>query len=178
MDQTIMVGKTANLTIAGEGTILGSNNGANNSTVIYTGGNLTIDGNVIFEGGSGSDQNAVIRVDRGTTTINGGYFLAKGNNPCIYACPTKGEPCEIKIYGGVFETEGDQNGWYPVLNIHDSYRSLSTILVYGGTFVNYDPATGDNTGQPGDTFVANGYKSVKIDNYNGTGKSAWEIVPE
>ncbi|MDB9197323.1 hypothetical protein PN623_23935, partial [Parabacteroides distasonis] len=59
--------------------------------------------------------------------------------------------------------------------IYDSYRDNCTVLIYGGIFVNYDPATGDNTGAEDDTFVAPGYKSVEI-TYEG--KKAWQVVKD
>ena len=39
----------------------------------------------------------------------------------------------------------------------------------------YNPATGDNTGEADDTFVAPGYKSVET-TYNG--QQAWQVIPE
>lgn len=182
MDQTFMVSKSATMSINGNGTIYGSDNcPTKNSAVIYAGGNLTIGGNegddLKFEGGSGGKTNAVVRVQSGTTVIKSGYFHARLDkdgkaNSCIYACPSRGRTSRIEIYGGVFETDKDVNGWYPVLNIQDDCRSRTTILVYGGIFVNYDPAIGDNSGAEGDTFVAPGYESVET-TYEG--KPAWEV---
>lgn len=43
------------------------------------------------------------------------------------------------------------------------------------TIPNYNPATGDNTGEADDTFVAPGYKSVET-TYNG--QQAWQVIPE
>ena len=51
----------------------------------------------------------------------------------------------------------------------------ATVEIYGGIFINYNPATGDNTGEADDTFVAPGYKSVET-TYNG--QQAWQVIPE
>lgn len=65
----------------------------------------------------------------------------------------------------------------PVINIQDADRKAgrATVEIYGGIFVNYNPATGDNTGEADDTFVAPGYKSVQT-TYNG--QQAWQVIPE
>lgn len=97
-------------------------------------------------------------------------------NPCIFVNPLRDSKVNLNIYGGIFETETcTSKGWYPVINIQDQSRANCKVLIYGGIFVNYDPATGDNTGAADDTFVAPGYKSVKT-TYNG--KPAWEVIPE
>ena len=99
-------------------------------------------------------------------------------NACILVATARtNQKPTLKISGGVFETEGHAaNGWYPVINVQDSDRKAgrATVEISGGIFVNYDPATGDNTGEAGDTFVAPGYKSQQT-TYNG--KIAWEVVP-
>lgn len=141
-----------------------------------------IEGDVTFDGSTGNkNTNIAIYIANGTTTINGGHFIggtgANGSaSSCIYLHPTRSNYKPVlNIYGGVFETESDLNGWYPVINIYDSYRDNCTVLIYGDIFVNYDPATGDNTGAEDDTFVAPGYKSVEI-TYEG--KKAWQVVKD
>ena len=173
--------------ISGKGSIVGPKNStATNVAGIYSGcPNLVIDGAITVDGGSGSKgTNAAIRVANGTTTIKDGYFTVGTDasgiaNSCILvatARPT--QKAHLKIYGGVFETQGNPiNGWYPVINIQDADRKAgrATVEIYGGIFVNYNPATGDNTGEADDTFVAPGYKSVQT-TYNG--QQAWQVIPE
>lgn len=173
--------------ISGKGSIVGPiNSTATNVAGIYSGcPNLVIDGAITVDGGSGSKgTNAAIRVASGTTTIKDGYFTVGTDasgiaNSCILvatARPT--QKAHLKIYGGVFETQGNPiNGWYPVINIQDADRKAgrATVEIYGGIFVNYNPATGDNTGEADDTFVAPGYKSVQT-TYNG--QQAWQVIPE
>lgn len=173
-----------NLTINGDGTIEAPTTGTGQySAAIWTQcPNLVIEGDVTFDGSTGNkNTNIAIYIANGTTTINGGHFIggtgANGSaSSCIYLHPARSNYNPVlNIYGGVFETESDLNGWYPVINIYDSYRDNCTVLIYGGIFVNYDPATGDNTGAEDDTFVAPGYKSVEI-TYEG--KKAWQVVKD
>ena len=173
-----------NLTINGDGTIEAPTTGTGQySAAIWTQcPNLVIEGDVTFDGSTGNkNTNIAVYIANGTTTINGGHFIggigADGSaSSCIYLHPARSNYKPVlNIYGGVFETESDLNGWYPVINIYDSYRDNCTVLIYGGIFVNYDPATGDNTGAEDDTFVAPGYKSVEI-TYEG--KKAWQVVKD
>ena len=185
MQQSVMISKSCKtMTIDGNGSIVGPSNGtyANCAAIYSNCPDLVIDGEVTVDGGSGSKgTNAAVRVVEGTTTIKNGYFKVgkdlNGNaNSCILVAAARpNQEPTLKIYGGVFETEGSAaNGWYPVINVQDDNRGRATVEIYGGTFVNYDPATGDNTGEAGDTFVAPGYKSQQT-TYNG--KTAWEVVP-
>lgn len=128
--------------------------------------------------------NAAIRIAEGTTTIKDGYFTVGTDasgiaNSCILVATARpSQKAHLKIYGGVFETKGNPiNGWYPVINIQDADRKAgrATVEIYGGIFINYNPATGDNTGEADDTFVAPGYKSVET-TYNG--QQAWQVIPE
>ena len=188
LQQCIQVSKSCKkMVISGKGSIVGPKNStATNVAGIYSGcPDLVIDGAITVDGGSGSKgTNAAIRIAEGTTTIKDGYFTVGTDasgiaNSCILvatARPT--QKAHLKIYGGVFETQGNPiNGWYPVINIQDADRKAgrATVEIYGGIFINYNPATGDNTGEADDTFVAPGYKSVQT-TYNG--QQAWQVIPE
>ena len=188
LQQCIQVSKSCKkMVISGKGFIVGPKNStATNVAGIYSGcPDLVIDGTITVDGSSGSKgTNAAIRIAEGTTTIKDGYFTVGTDasgiaNSCILvatARPT--QKAHLKIYGGVFETQGNPiNGWYPVINIQDADRKAgrATVEIYGGIFVNYNPATGDNTGEADDTFVAPGYKSVET-TYNG--QQAWQVIPE
>ena len=159
---------------------------ATNVAGIYSGcPDLVIDGTITVDGSSGSKgTNAAIRIAEGTTTIKDGYFTVGTDasgiaNSCILVATARpSQKAHLKIYGGVFETKGNPiNGWYPVINIQDADRKAgrATVEIYGGIFINYNPATGDNTGEADDTFVAPGYKSVET-TYNG--QQAWQVIPE
>lgn len=144
------------------------------------GGTVNINGNMTIEAGSGSSTNNCIRIVKGTANIYDGYFHAGldkngGANACILLTPgtsSSTSPANLNIYGGVFETDGD----FPVINIQDgaSANKYNHVLIYGGTFVGFDPSIGDS-GANVPTFVAPGYKSVET-TYNG--KQAWKVVKE
>ena len=188
LQQCIQVSKSCKkMVISGKGFIVGPKNStATNVAGIYSGcPDLVIDGTITVDGSSGSKgTNAAIRSAEGTTTIKDGYFTVGTDasgiaNSCILVATARpSQKAHLKIYGGVFETKGNPiNGWYPVINIQDADRKAgrATVEIYGGIFINYNPATGDNTGEADDTFVAPGYKSVET-TYNG--QQAWQVIPE
>ena len=102
-------------------------------------------------------ENSKIIINSGNYTV-GGNPNGNNYNVCVYAS----NGGSVEIYGGTFENKEAQTGsanlLYPALNV--SNGSPGKITVYGGTFKNYDPATGDDNLK--DTFVPNGYSSVKI----------------
>ena len=100
-------------------------------------------------------KNARIIIKGGNITV-GGNDTGNIFNNCVYAS----NGGQVEIYGGTFENAAPQTGTsiYPSLNLQNG--NPGKITVYGGTFKNYDPATGDDYLK--DTFVANGYSSVKI----------------
>lgn len=178
---TICYGST--LDLSGYGTFTGPSNktsGNLNTAAIKTEkGNLNIYGSLKFEGGSGNTTNNAVYVYSGTTNIYSGYFHAgldkNGKaNACILVDAWTSASSYVKaycnIYGGVFEADDPKY----LLNIQDDVREYCSLLVYGGTFVGFNPA--DNTAEGEHTnFVADGYKSVET-TYNG--KQAWTVVAE
>lgn len=132
-------------------------------TAIKAKANLTIIGEGRVEAGSGGNYVAVYAYTDSNVTINGGeYHVGEdaegGGNTCIYV-NGKGN---VEINGGKFSTAKDYEGLYYVLNKNNS--ATGNIVVKGGTFVNYNPAGGDDA--LGGTFLADGYES--IDNGDGT----------
>lgn len=180
--QTFLIGKNSNVTISGRGKIVGPTRASSNTATIWlaNGGTVNINGNMTIEAGSGSSINNCIHIVKGTANIYDGYFHAGldkngGANACILLTPgtsSSTSPANLNIYGGVFETDGD----FPVINIQDgaSANKYNHVLIYGGTFVGFDPSIGDS-GANVPTFVASGYKSVET-TYNG--KQAWKVVKE
>ena len=180
--QTFLIGKNSNVTISGRGKIVGPTRASSNTATIWlaNGGTVNINGNMTIEAGSGSSINNCIRIVKGTANIYDGYFHAGldkngGANACILLTPgtsSSTSPANLNIYGGVFEIDGD----FPVINIQDgaSANKYNHVLIYGGTFVGFDPSIGDS-GANVPTFVAPGYKSVET-TYNG--KQAWKVVKE
>lgn len=180
--QTFLIGKNSNVTISGRGKIVGPTRASSNTATIWlaNGGTVNINGNMTIEAGSGSSINNCIRIVKGTANIYDGYFHAGldkngGANACILlsaGTSSSTSPANLNIYGGVFETDGNT----PVINIQDgaSANKYNHVLIYGGTFVGFDPSIGDS-GANVPTFVATGYKSVET-TYNG--KQAWKVVKE
>lgn len=78
----------------------------------------------------------------------------------------------VLIEGGEFGASDVENG--SLFAIDDSAKDgknpKEVILVKGGKFWNFDPANNEVAG-PGTNFVADGYKSVKTDNY-------YEVMPK
>ncbi len=176
----VYAGGTLNLNGTGKfvGPIGNKLSGIGSAAIAVENSNLNIYGNLTFDGGSGSkNNNYAILVRGGTANIYGGYFHvgvdANGDaNPCVYVgAPNKEASCNI--YGGVFESEKPQY----LLNIDDAQKSKCSLKVYGGTFVGFNPA--DNSADGAHTnYLADGYKVVEHANYNGTGLTAYEVVPE
>ena len=136
-----------------------------------SGADITITGGA-YDGGKGGNNVCVWAGDGAKVTIKGGTFTVGGDadgngNAVIYS--TGGN---ITIEGGFFYTDCSYRGLYYVLNLQNG--TSGTITVTGGTFVNYDPSTGDDHDQP-TNFVADGYKVVTETH----GSDTWyTVVPE
>ncbi len=132
---------------------------------------VTVTGNGAIKAGKGGDGEIAVFADSGATVniLNGTYSVGadkdgKGNST-VYA---KGENTLVNIAGGHFSTAAAYNEFWYVLNCKN--ETGANIQVTGGTFVNYDPAEGDDTGNP-PRFLAIGYKSV-------AGGNAYTVQPD
>ena len=142
--------------------------------IVVEGANLTIngDGDVKAATDDKSSANA-LWVKYGNVVINGGnYYVGADNalrNDCIYlgAASLKADAANyvstITINGGTFEANVYEADQYWVLNVQDDfYRAGSDIVVYGGSFKNFNPAdnksegAGTNFLAPGKTVEQNG----------------------
>ena len=130
--------------------------------------NVTITGGY-YDGGSGGEYNIAVWANGGANvTIKDGTFTVGADkngeaNSVIYS--TGGN---ITIEGGFFYTDYSSNGFYYVLNQQNG--NPGTITVKGGTFVNYDPSTGDDN--LGGNFVADGYSVISEKH----GEDTWYTV--
>lgn len=109
-------------------------------------------------GGSGGNNIAIFANTDSTVTIESGNYTVGGDangqgNSTVYVMSNG----KAIITGGTFSSEAAYNGKYYVLNLQN--KSTGSFQVSGGTFINYDPATGDDN--LGGTFVASGYVSYK-----------------
>ena len=124
-----------------------------------------------FDGGKGGNNICVAAADGATVTIKNGTFTVGGDangygNSVVYC-----QGGNVIIEGGFFYTNYSYMGKYYVLN--QSNGNPGTITVKGGTFVNYDPSTGDDNLRG--NFVADGYKVVTSTH----GTDTWyTVVPE
>ena len=147
---------------------------ASTDAIVVEGANLTIngDGNVKAATNDASSANA-LWVKYGNVVINGGnYYVGADNalrNDCIYlgAASLKADAANyvstITINGGTFEAKAKEYDQYWVLNVQDDfYRAGSKIVVYGGSFKNFNPADNKSEGlgtnflAPGKTVEQNG----------------------
>lgn len=145
---------------------------ASTDAIVVEGANLTINGNGDVKAATNDASSAnAIWVKYGNVVINGGnYYVGADNalrNDCIYlgAASLKDDaanyPSSITINGGTFEAKVE-DGQYWVLNVQDDfYRAGSDIVVYGGSYKNFNPADNKSEGA-GTNFVAPG-KTVEED---------------
>ncbi|HBK01741.1 MAG TPA: hypothetical protein DDY77_01750 [Clostridiales bacterium] len=108
-------------------------------------------------GGSGANYVAICTIS-GSIVINGGNYSIGGDknglaNPTVYIYGSG----NVTINGGTFSSEKPYNGRYYVLNILNK-KGNGTFVVTGGTFINCNPADGDDNLHG--NFVAEGYVSV------------------
>ena len=116
-----------------------------------------------FDGGKGGNNICVAAANGAKVTIKGGTFTVGGDadgygNSVIYS-----QGGNITIEGGFFQTDYNWKGFYYVLNQQNG--NPGTITVKGGTFVNYDPSTGDDN--LGGSFVPTGYSVITETKANG-----------
>lgn len=164
------------LTLDGEGTVVGPSNstyGNGSQAIFIQGGTVNIKGNLKVEGGSGSVGNHAVTITDGAANIYGGHFhagLGKDgqSSELIYLRPAWRKKAELNIYGGVFEMDGDPGF---LINIKAEAIARSTVAVYGGTFVGFNPADNNADGEH-TNYVAEGYRAVET-TYNG--KQAWKV---
>lgn len=164
------------LTLDGDGTVVGPSNstyGNGSQAILVQGGSVNTKGNLKVEGGSGSVGNHAVTITDGAANIYGGHFhagLGKDgqSSELIYMRPAWRKKAELNIYGGVFELDGDPGF---LINIKADAIARSTVAVYGGTFVGFNPADNNADGEH-TNYVAEGYRAIET-TYEG--KQAWKV---
>lgn len=179
----VLSGKTSVLNLNGK-KFSNENGYKENKAALQVHGDLTIngDGEVYCEGGA--NNNAIIVEQGGHLVINGGTYNVGANtnsgksNATIFVMgPDKyGRNGSVEINGGVFMAEaGSDSDATPatpfVLNQHDDI-TVNCFSVKGGTFVGFNPASVYEAHGAITSFVAEGYKSVKISESPET----WQVV--
>lgn len=180
---TLDVGVTSVLNLNGK-KFSNENGLEDNKAALQVHGDLTIngDGEVYCKGGA--DNNAIIVEQGGHLVINGGTYnvgantnTGKSNATIFVMGPDKyGRNGSVEINGGVFMAEaGSDSDATPatpfVLNQHDDI-TVNCFSVKGGTFVGFNPASVYEAHDAITSFVAEGYKSVKISESPDT----WQVV--
>ncbi len=148
-------------------------------------------GNVVFEANNGGivvdmpvtskGTNMAARVSGGTLTVNGGVYESKTG----YCMGTLGSGTltindgkfigattviqaegngSVVINGGFFQCSTEDSSF--LINQIDSSRETSSIVINGGTFVNFDPSNNTAEGA-GTNFVAEGYVVTSAEQENG-----------
>lgn len=173
---TIPLGVTSTLNLNGK-KFSNVNGHTANKAALQVRGNLTIEGNgeVYCEGGA--TNNAIIVENGGNLTINGGtYNVGKDangtSNATIYVQgpDTYSRNGTVVINGGTFKAEEGSDGTRFVLNQSDDITT-SCFTVKGGTFIGFNPANVNEAHGAITSFVAEGYKSVKVSDSPET----WEV---
>lgn len=142
---TVAEGKKMELNLNGHDIVF-------DSEELYTAFN--VNGDMVINGpGNISYKNGGILIvnKNGSLVINGGDFSSDVNCIQVYGG-------SLAINGGHFSVTQMVDGHWYLLNQLDS--DPGTVAIKGGTFVNYDPATGD-PGRGGD-FLVEGYSSIKV----------------
>lgn len=179
---TLDVGVTSVLNLNGK-KFSNENAVTDNKAALQVHGDLTINGEGEVYCAGGAVNNAIIVEQGGHLVINGGtYNVGKANsgksNATIFVMgPDKdGRNGSVEINGGVFMAEaGSDSDATPatpfVLNQHDDI-TVNCFSVKGGTFVGFNPASVNEAKGAITSFVAEGYKSVKISESPET----WQVV--
>ena len=161
----VPAGVTSVINLNGHNIINATNSeelGEGDGIVVY--GHLTINGEGTVQGKTRSVW--ARGNDNPTVTINGGNYVgAVGGSQCevIYASGNG----VITINGGTFEAETEDTEsfaapQYAVLNIHGNGATGCDIVVYGGSFKNFDPANNISE-NPAKNFCAPGYRSTEVE---------------
>lgn len=127
---------------------------------VKKGGKLTINGNGKVAT-QACEYSIAVWAQGGEVVINGGNYENAGEGSDLIYASAGGK---VTINGGTFKANKKQEGVegnnneYSALNLKDN--TGSTIIVYGGTFYNFNPADNLSEG-PGTNFVATGYNVVQ-----------------
>lgn len=160
---------------------------------IPQGVNIVLTDNGIFDLEEGSEliinsdgtiENDVDETDGSTTKLgyifrledNSKLTLLSGNYYAGLTIVQAAGTSEAKIYSGNYDVyQYYYNGSQYVLNYIDADKETAEIIVYGGSFVNFDPShsTSEN---PAANFVAEGYKVIETTDENET--PIYTVVPE
>ena len=123
------------------------------------GANVTITGNgSMVANGKGEHVEVISAIDGAKVTIENGSFVSAG---CTAIYATRG--AVVTINGGFFEAKETFGGKYYTLDINEAEETHGQIIVYGGTFANFNPANHTNDGKDNGNKLAKGFHAIKND---------------
>ena len=161
-----------NYTMKSAPAFIDETDGSTNSYGLWVkSGKITIEGNGTIEARD-ANYSMAIWANGGEVVINNGTFINHGDGCDLIYASNGGK---VEIYGGIFKAteykgiEAGTGNKHSALNIKNSDRAKSDIIVYGGRFYGFDPANNLSEPNPSDEwlashpngFVAPGYKSVQ-----------------
>lgn len=170
--QTLTINKHTVLNLNGKSIITDSD-----AIVVENGATLIINGNGDVKASVNGDTSAnALWVKHGNVVINGGSYYVGADkdqrNDCIYigSAAQKDNAAnlvsKVIINAGSFEAAKYELGQYWVLNVRDEFYPLSTFVVRGGSYKNFNPAANKSETEDYTTnFVDAGYTVVKNDNW-------------
>jgi len=124
---------------------------------VNAGSELALIGTGTIRGGSGADCRCVEvqgRLFIQDVTMSVGPDANGKGNSCIFV---NADGAYVGIVSGTFETDVDWDGFYYVVNVKNNVQNAD-IAIWGGTFKNYNPSTGDDV--LGGNYVLDGYYVV------------------
>ena len=120
--------------------------------------------------GDGEYVQVISAVDGATVTIENGTFTSTG---CTAIYATRG--ATVTIYGGTFTAEEKYEGKYYTLDVNElTQDEWGKITVYGGTFVNFDPANHTNDGAYTNKLATN--TCLKTEASTDNGNTTYTVV--
>ena len=142
---------------------------------ILNGASANIYGDGAMISGNQAATNSVISVVGGTVNIYGGSFTSLSYGDVLFVRDDEaGNDGVANIYGGRFEAKEAYYGSYYVLDLsEDRPHLLGEIKVYGGEFVNFDPANHTIDGTLSTDKVAAGYHSIADGNVYTVSAHVW-----
>jgi len=172
----VVVSKVVTLNLNGKTLTAKTDTVGDGIFTVITGGDLTINGEGTIDSAclTNDYSMAIWAKETGKVTINGGTYTNLGakdteddgdanNNELIYARHN----AQIVINGGTFigNTANKEHKAKYTLNLKDAENETASIIVKGGTFTGYNPASSASE-NPRMNFLADGYKVVVSENDN------------
>lgn len=123
-------------------------------------GSLTLNGDGLVMAGShdgdltAGNEYVTLFANGGTITTNGGKYISQDKAEVVYVHNYG----QVIINDGMFGSLSTETDWGNVLNVSNGKATVDCIVVRGGTFANYDPASGDDNLRG--SFLADGYVTI------------------